>query len=103
MAEELKTQLFPGAAVGNPIDILATGTPEHLRLCIDYCEEKFENIDAMMAIFGTPGLVTMFEMYDVLHEKMQTCQKPIFRFFLLSILPELKLRRFLLKARELCR
>ena len=55
LAEELKTQLFPGAAVGNPIDILATGTPEHLRLCIDYCEEKLENIDAMMAIFGTPG------------------------------------------------
>ena len=78
IAEELKAQLFPGAAVGNPIDILATGTPEHLRLCIDYCEEKLDNIDAMMAIFGTPGLVTMFEMYDVLHEKMQTCRKPIF-------------------------
>ena len=78
LAEELKAQLFPGAAVGNPIDILATGTPEHLRLCIDYCEEKFENIDAVMAIFGTPGLVTMFEMYDVLHEKMQVCSKPIF-------------------------
>ena len=53
VAEELKAQLFPGAAVGNPIDILATGTPEHLRLCIDYCEEKLDNIDAMMAIFGT--------------------------------------------------
>ena len=31
-----------------------------------------------MAYYGTPGLVTMFEMYDVLHEKMQTCKKPIF-------------------------
>lgn len=78
LAEELKSQLFPGAAVGNPIDILATGTPEHLRLCLEYCEEKFDNIDAVMAIFGTPGLVTMFEMYDVLHKKMQTCRKPIF-------------------------
>ena len=74
----LKGQLFPGASVGNPIDILATGTPDHLRICIDYCEEKLENVDAIMAIFGTPGLVTMFEMYDVLHEKMQTCCKPIF-------------------------
>lgn len=64
--------------MGNPIDILATGTPEHLRLCLEYCEEKLENVDAVMAIFGTPGLVTMFEMYDVLHEKMQTCRKPIF-------------------------
>ena len=78
LADELKAQLYPGAAVGNPIDILATGTPEHLRLCLDYCEEKLDNVDAVMAIFGTPGLVTMFEMYDVLHEKMQTCRKPIF-------------------------
>lgn len=78
LAEELKRQLFPGAAVGNPIDILATGTPEHLRLCLEYCEEKFDNVDAVMAIFGTPGLVAMFEMYDVLHEKMQTCKKPVF-------------------------
>ena len=78
LADELKAQLYPGASVGNPIDILATGTPEHLKLCLDYCENKFENIDAVMAIFGTPGLVTMFEMYDVLHEAMQTCRKPIF-------------------------
>ena len=78
LADELKAQLYPGASVGNPIDILATGTPEHLKLCLDYCENKFEDIDAVMAIFGTPGLVTMFEMYDVLHEAMQTCRKPIF-------------------------
>ena len=78
VADELKSRLLPGAAVGNPIDILATGTPGHLRLCLQYCEEKFDNIDAMMAIFGTPGLVSMFEMYDVLHEMMQTCHKPIF-------------------------
>ncbi len=78
VVEELKGKLFPGAAVGNPIDILATGTPEHLGISLDYCEEKFDNIDAMMAIFGTPGLVTMFDTYEVLHQKMQTCKKPIF-------------------------
>ena len=78
VAEELKNKLFPGASVGNPIDILATGTPEHLSIAIDYCEEKFENIDAILAIFGTPGLVTMFETYEVLHQKMLTCKKPLF-------------------------
>ena len=78
VAEELKSTLFPGASVGNPIDILATGTPEHLSIAIDYCEEKFENIDAILAIFGTPGLVTMFETYEVLHQKMLTCKKPLF-------------------------
>ena len=76
--DELKSQLFPGASVGNPIDVLATGTPEHLRLCVDFCEKKLDNIDAMVAIFGTPGLVTMYDMYDALHEKMLTCRKPIF-------------------------
>lgn len=78
MAEELKNKLYPGASVSNPIDILATGTPEHLGIAIDYCEKKFDNIDAILAIFGTPGLVTMFEAYEVLHQKMQTCTKPVF-------------------------
>ena len=78
LAEELKSKLYPGASVGNPIDILATGTPEHLSIAIDYCEEKFENIDAILAIFGTPGLVTMFDTYEVLHQKMLTCKKPLF-------------------------
>jgi len=78
LADELKGKLFPGAAVGNPIDILATGTPEHLGLAIDYCEEKFEDIDAILVIFGTPGLVSMFEAYEVLHQKMFTCKKPVF-------------------------
>lgn len=78
LADELKSKLLPGAAVGNPIDILATGTPEHLGTAIDYCEEKFKNIDAICVIFGTPGLVKIFDAYEVLHQKMQTCKKPIF-------------------------
>lgn len=77
-ADELKAQLFPGASVANPIDILATGTPEHLGLAIDYCEKYFDNIDAIMVIFGTPGLVNVYEAYDVLHQKILECKKPIF-------------------------
>ena len=76
--EELKTKLFPGAAVSNPIDILATGTPEQLGIAIDYCEHRFSNIDAIFVIFGTPGLVTLYEAYDVLHQKILECHKPIF-------------------------
>lgn len=78
IADELKTKLFPGASVSNPIDILATGTPEQLSTVIDYCEDRFENIDAILAIFGTPGLVTMFDTYEVLHQKMLISKKPIF-------------------------
>lgn len=77
-AVELKEKLFPGSSVANPIDILATGTPEHLGICIDYCEHEFENIDAIAVIFGTPGLVQLWEAYDVLHKKILECKKPIF-------------------------
>ncbi len=77
-ADELKAQLFPGSSVANPIDILATGTPEHLGIAIDYCENRFENIDAIFVIFGTPGLVQLYEAYDVLHKKILECKKPIF-------------------------
>ena len=78
LVEELKAQLFPGAAVSNPIDILATGTPEHLGIAIDYCEKKFDNIDAIFVIFGSPGLVQLYEAYDVLHKKILEYKKPIF-------------------------
>lgn len=78
VAEELKAHLFQGSSVANPIDILATGTPEQLGIAIDYCENKFTNIDAIMVIFGTPGLVQLYEAYDVLHKKILECKKPIF-------------------------
>lgn len=77
VAEELKEKLLPGSSVANPIDILATGTAEHLGIAIDYCE-RMDNIDAIMVIFGTPGLVKIFEVYDVLHKKILECKKPIF-------------------------
>ena len=76
-AEQLKSKLLPGSSVANPIDILATGTAEHLGIAIDACEQM-DNIDAIMVIFGTPGLVKIFEVYDVLHKKIQECRKPIF-------------------------
>jgi len=77
-AEELKSKLFPGSAVANPIDILATGTPEQLGTAIDYCEHHFDQIDAIAVIYGTPGLTQLYEAYDTLHQKILECKKPIF-------------------------
>ena len=77
-AEELKAQLLPGSSVSNPIDILATGTGKELAIAIDYCEQRFDEIDAIFVIFGTPGLVQLYEAYDVLHQKILSCKKPIF-------------------------
>ena len=84
LADELKTKLFPGSSVANPIDFLATGTPEQLGTVIDYCEHKFDQIDAIAVIYGTPGLTQLYEAYDVLDQKIRECKKPIF-----PILPSL--------------
>jgi len=77
-ANELLGKLFAGSSVGNPIDFLATGTAEQLGTIIDYCENEFQNIDAMIVIFGSPGLFDNWEVYRVLNEKIKTCRKPIF-------------------------
>ena len=78
IADELKTKLFPGSSVANPIDFLATGTAEQLGTIIDYCEQKFDNIDAIAVIYGTPGLTQLYEAYGVLDQKIRECKKPIF-------------------------
>ncbi len=77
-ANELLSQLCPGSSVANPIDFLATGTAEQLGTIIDYIDNKFNDIDGMVVIFGTPGLVPIFDVYDILDEKMKTSKKPIF-------------------------
>ncbi|NPD46828.1 MULTISPECIES: acetate--CoA ligase family protein [unclassified Lentimicrobium] len=77
-AEELKGLLYPGSSVANPIDFLATGTAEQLGHIIDYVDQKFDDIDGMVVIFGTPGLAPIFDVYELLDEKMKTAKKPIF-------------------------
>ncbi|MBC36056.1 MAG: CoA ligase [Bacteroidetes bacterium] len=77
-ANELLEHLYPGSSVSNPIDFLATGNAEQLGTIIDYCDQKFDNIDAMVVIFGTPGLFEIYDVYNVLDEKMKTAKKPIY-------------------------
>ena len=77
-AEALKDKLFPGSSVANPIDFLATGTAEQLGTIIDYCEQQLDQIDAIAVIYGTPGLTQLYEAYEVLHQKILQCKKPIF-------------------------
>jgi acetyltransferase len=77
-AKELLEKLYPGSSVANPIDFLATGTAAQLGHIIDACEKDFDNVDAMAVIFGNPGLVRVFDVYDVISDKMRQTQKPIY-------------------------
>ena len=77
-ADELLENLFPGSSVANPIDFLATGTAEQLGTIIDFVENKFDEIDGMVVIFGTPGLTEIFDVYQMLDQKMKSAKKPIY-------------------------
>jgi acetyltransferase len=77
-AENLKEQLFAGSSVNNPIDFLATGTAGQLGKIITACDQDFDHIDAMIVIFGTPGLFEIFDVYEVLDRKMKEITKPLF-------------------------
>ncbi len=77
-AKKLMDYLYLGSSVSNPIDFLATGTAEQLGIIIDYCEHKFDHIDAMIVVFGSPGLFDVENVYNVLSVKLDICSKPIY-------------------------
>ncbi|MCD4774039.1 MAG: acetate--CoA ligase family protein [Bacteroidales bacterium] len=98
-ADELLEKLYPGSTIGNPIDFLATGTAEQLGIIIDYVDNKFDDIDGMVVIFGTPGLIRIFDVYEILDEKMKTAKKPIFPVLPSTLTAKEEVDEFLSKGR----
>ncbi|MEL7589572.1 MAG: acetate--CoA ligase family protein [Prolixibacteraceae bacterium] len=76
--QRLKNLLSPGSSVENPIDFLATGTAEQLAAIIDICDQDFDEIDGMAVIYGSPGLFSVRDVYEMLNRKMHSCRKPIY-------------------------
>lgn len=97
--DELLEKLYPGSSIANPIDFLATGTAEQLGDIIDACENDFDNIDAMAVIFGSPGLSEVYDVYDLLDEKMKSCKKPIYPVLPSIINVKDEIEHFLAKGR----
>jgi acyl-CoA synthetase (NDP forming) len=52
----LKAKLYPEASVGNPVDVLATGTALHFRACMDAMMED-DSFDCLFVNFVTPFFV----------------------------------------------
>lgn len=98
-AEELLMNLFPGSSVANPVDFLATGTAGQLGMIIDFCENDCPEIDAMIVIFGSPGLFDVSEVYTLLGEKMKECKKPVFPVLPSIINAGKEIKEFLSKGR----
>lgn len=78
LAAELKQHLLPGAAVSNPIDIIGTGTGEHMGIAIDFCEKRFKEIDGIAVIYGNPGVSNVKEAYKILDQKIKASKIPIY-------------------------
>ncbi len=97
-ADELLSYLYSGSSVSNPIDFLATGTAEQLGIIIDYCEHKFDFIDAMVVVFGSPGLFDVENVYKVLSVKLDICKKPILPVLPSVINAEKEIEYFLSKG-----
>ena len=98
-SKNLLAQLFSGSSVANPIDFLATGTAEQLGIIIDFVDKKFDNIDAMVVIFGTPGLFPLFDVYKVLDDKMKKAKKPIYPVLPSILTAKAEVDEFLSKGR----
>lgn len=98
-ANDLKGYLYPGSSIKNPIDFLATGTADQLGIIIDYCEHKFDEIDAIIVVFGSPGLFDVGNVYKVLNVKMDICKKPIFPVLPSIINAQKEIAYFLSKGR----
>ena len=98
-ANELLAGLYPGSSVANPIDFLATGTATQLGEIIDFCEKEAPDIDAMAVIFGSPGLMPVFDAYDMIDLKMKSCHKPIYPIFPSNITVLKEIEAFRAKGR----
>ena len=76
--DNLLSMMNPGASADNPIDMIATATNDQLDNVIEYVDKQLPAIDGMSVIFGNNGLNDMTEIYDLLHKKIEECNKPLF-------------------------
>lgn len=86
LGEKLKKDLLPGSSVSNPIDLLGTGTGDHLGYAIDFCINEFKEIDGIAVLYGDPGVTKVAEAYNILDEKIKSSPIPIY-----AILPSVKM------------
>lgn len=76
--DRLLAMMNEGASAVNPIDMIATATTDQLDNVIEYVDKQLPSIDGMSVIFGNNGLNDMTGVYDLLHKKINECDKPLY-------------------------
>jgi acetyl coenzyme A synthetase (ADP forming)-like protein len=80
-AEELRSFLRPEASVRNPVDMIASASPEGYRRAVKLlCED--DNFDAVLAIFVPPIVTNAAEVADAIREGAARSKKPVVTCFL---------------------
>lgn len=72
----LKEKLYPEASIGNPVDVLATGTAPHFRACMDAMMND-EAFDCVFVNFVTPFFVDNESIAREIVAVNQQRRKPI--------------------------
>lgn len=80
-ADELLKKLYLGSSAANPIDFLATGTAAQLGQIMDFVGKECPQMHGMPVIFGSPGLNSVQDVYDLLDQKMDQCPIPVYPIF----------------------
>lgn len=97
-SKALLSQLFDGSSVSNPIDFLATGNAQQLEIIIEYCKNECHQIDAMVVIYGSPGLTAVDDVYEVLDKKIRSSEKPIYAILPSVVNAKIEIDKFLKKG-----
>ncbi|MFC1838854.1 acetate--CoA ligase family protein [Thermodesulfobacteriota bacterium] len=76
--EKLSEVLPPEAAIGNPIDMLPSRTPDQLEQVYRVLDEtEKDNIDVIFTIVGNSGMTDNWKLYQAIMNGMDTCSIPI--------------------------
>lgn len=96
----LKKLLYPGATAKNPIDILATGNAEQLGHVLDYCENELTEIEAIIVIFGSPGLGSVKDAFQMIHQKIRESEKPVYAILPSTVNVHNEIHQFIQKGNQ---
>jgi len=73
---KLRAGLHPEASVGNPVDVVATGGPEHYRLAIETLLAEKET-DMVLVFFVTAPFVDLDKIAAEIKVALSTSKKPV--------------------------
>ncbi len=74
--EKMRVLLPPAASVANPVDILASGSPDQYRQCLEIILTD-PNVDSVLVILPSPPMFTAAGVANAMSPVIQLADKPV--------------------------